>query len=198
MNTPHFPVRACLLAFSFALSLFLPRAGAAEPASHELPAEQIVSGQKLVLNGSALRTVWGFEIYRIGLFLANPSRDENAIMNTDRNPKRVHIIMIRGVSKERFSGTVQESIDQNFSPEEKERFNVELATFLAFFHEGSDLKPGSEVILDYVPGQGMVAFLDGTRLGTIPGEEFYHAILRLWIATPLQKSIKDGLLGLGD
>lgn len=178
-----------------ALLLCQTAANAQETPAPGLPPAQTVGGQKLVLNGSATRTVWGFEIYRIGLFLAEPSRDEKAIMNTDRDAKRVHIIMLRGVAKDRFTGTVQESIDLNFTPEEKLKFDGELATFLGFFHEGADLKPGSEVILDFLPGRGMVVLVDGTTVGTIPGDDFYHAILRLWIATPLQKSIKDGLLG---
>ncbi len=195
MKTTSLPTHALLLSACLALLLLPLVARAQETEPPGLPLEQSVGGQKLVRNGSAIRTVWGFEIYRIGLFLAGPNRDENAIISTDRAAKRIHIIMIRGVSKERFTETVQESIDRNFSPEEKDRFSTELATFLSFFHEGADLKPGSEVILDFIPGQGMVAFLDQTAVGKIPGDEFYHAILRLWIAKPLQQSIKDGLLG---
>jgi len=195
VKPPRRVTPALLLSVWLGLLLFSTVAEAQETTAPGLPAEQTVGGQKLFLNGTATRTVWGFEVYRIGLFLATPSHDEKAIIGTDRDAKRVHIIMLRGVSKDRFTGTVQESIDLNFTPEEKAKFAGELATFLGFFHEGTDLKSGSEVILDFVPGQGMVALLDGTAVGTIPGDDFYHAILRLWIATPLQKSIKDGLLG---
>ena len=40
-------------------------------------------------------------------------------------------------------------------------------------------------------------FLGNKELDVIPGDEFYHALLRLWIGEPLQKSIKEGLLGTG-
>jgi hypothetical protein len=161
----------------------------------ELPPAAEVGGARLVLNGSALRTVWGFEVYRIGLFLASPVADADAILRTDRNPKRVHIIMLRSVSADQFTGTVQESIDRNFSPAEKELFAAELSQFLGFFHGGSDLRPGSEVVLDFDPARGMVASVDGREAGAIPGPDFYHAILRLWLAKPLQASIREGLLG---
>lgn len=176
------------------LALAPPRA-AAQDAPPPLPAEASVADTKLVLNGSAVRTVWGFEVYRIGLFLAAVNRDADAILRPDGSPKRVQIIMLRAVSKEQFTGTVSDSIERNFTPEEKERYAAELATFLGFFHEGADLRPGSQVILDLVPGRGLAAMLDGQLLGTVGGDDFSHAILRLWLAKPLQASIRDGLLG---
>ncbi|MBE2181573.1 MAG: chalcone isomerase family protein [Chthoniobacterales bacterium] len=163
----------------------------------EFPAETIVDGQRLVLNGSATRTVWGFGIYHIGLFLTEKSGDEQAILANDQEPKRIHIRMVREVGKQRFTGTVQQSLDQNFSPEDTRRFASEIARFLAFFHQGEGLKQGTEITIDFIPARGMVAAKDGVELGVIPGADFYHKILGLWIGKPLQKSIKDGLLGRG-
>ncbi len=163
----------------------------------EFPTETTVDGQRLVLNGSATRTVWGFGIYHIGLFLAEKSSDERAIRANDQKPKRIHIRMVREVGKQRFTGTVQQSLDQNFSPEDTRRFASEIARFLAFFHQGEGLKQGTEITIDFIPSRGMVAAKDGVELGVIPGADFYHKILGLWIGKPLQKSIKDGLLGRG-
>jgi hypothetical protein len=184
------------LAALIAIAILAPcaaRTGDAPP--RELPPACDVSGTRVILNGSAVRTVWGFEIYRIGLFLTAANHDADSILQSDRNPKRVHIIMLRGVSSDQFTGTVQESIDRNFTPEEKTAFGEQLSTFLGFFHGGADLRAGSEVVLDFVPGRGMVATLDGRELGSIAGPDFYHAILRLWLSKPLQSSIRDGLLG---
>lgn len=159
------------------------------------PTEATVNGQKLVLNGSATRTVWGVGVYHIGLFLAERSSDDQLVLSKDRKPKRIHIRMVREVGKQRFTGTVQQSLDKNFSAVEAKRFAAEIAVFLAFFNEGEGLKEGTEITIDFVPERGMVATKDGKELGVIPGAEFYHKILSLWIGKPLQKSIKDGLLG---
>ncbi len=190
------PRAAAALVALLAIAILAPCVARAEDATpRELPLSCEVAGARVILNGSAVRTVWGFEVYRIGLFLTAPNHDADSILQSDRNPKRVHIIMLRGVTSSQFTGTVQESIDRNFTPEEKTAFGEQLSSFLGFFHDGADLRPGSEVILDFAPGRGMVAALDGRELGSIPGADFYHAILRLWLAKPLQSSIRDGLLG---
>lgn len=151
---------------------------------------------KLVLNGTATRSVWGFGVYRIGLFLNERSTDVDRITASNRAPKRVRIAMLREVSEEQFADTVRTSIDRNFSDDEKKRFAQELATFLGAFRNGTDLREGSVVTIDYLPGKGMSMGLDDRPIGSIPGDEFYHAILRLWLGKPLQPSIRTGLLGL--
>ncbi len=166
------------------------------PASLEpLPAEITLEGQPLIRNGRATRTVWGFWVYQIGLYLKSPSADENYITQTDRTPKSVRIFMERAVGKETFSGTVQESINRNFTLNEQARFAKELETFLACFQDGEDLTKGSLVTIDFLPGRGMAVAVDNKRLAVIPGDTFYHMILRLWIGRPIQASIKTGLLG---
>lgn len=159
------------------------------------PSEAVLRDCKLLLNGSAVRTVWGFKVYEIGLFLNERSSNGDFIIGVNRAPKRVRIAMLREVSEEQFASTVQESIDRNFTGEEKQKFAGELEKFLAAFRNGVDLKKGSVVTIDYLPGTGMVMGRDDAVLGTIPGDDFYHAILRLWLGKPLQESIKDGLLG---
>lgn len=149
----------------------------------------------LVLNGEATRTVWGFEVYKIRLFLTEIMRDAEQIMGAKSDAKRIQITMVRSVDEEQFSSTVQDNIDNNFTAEEKEKFAGQLSEFLGCFNKGADLKPGDVIDIDYIPTEGTVVKLDGRTLDTIAGADFYHALLRLWIGKPLQKSIKDGLVG---
>ena len=154
-----------------------------------------VGGQSLVLNGTATRTVWGFKVYEVGLFLDQPTSDAQTIMTVNRGPKRIRMEMLRPVEKEKFIATVQESIERNIMPAEKDKFAMELDSFLGYLRRGEDLTKGRVITVDFVPADGMVLGLDDRRLGTIPGDEFYHLILRLWIGSPLQASIREGLLG---
>ncbi len=192
---PKFPVILCL-ALLAAFQAGASHGAAAEIARDGFPSETMLQDSKLVLNGTATRTVWGFGVYRIGLFLGERSSDSDRIIGVDRAPKRVRIAMLREVSEKQFADTVQESIDRNFSPEEKKQFAQELDTFLDIFRNGADLREGSIVTIDYLPGKGMVMGLDDRQIGAIPGDDFYHAILRLWLTKPLQPSIRTGLLGL--
>lgn len=164
-------------------------------AAADFPATAQVGGQSLVLNGTATRKVWGFKVYEVGLFLDQPTSDAQTIMAVNRGPKRIRMEMLRPVDKEKFIATVQESIDRNVEPTEKDKFAKELDLFLGYLRRGEDLTKGRIITVDFVPSEGMVLGLDDQRLGAIPGDEFYHLILRLWIGCPLQASIKEGLLG---
>lgn len=161
----------------------------------EVPDEITCGDCKLVLNGTAVRSVWGFKVYVAGLYLAEPSRDQEAIMNQDRAGKRVHMTMLREVTGDKFEATILDNIDTNFSVAEKQQFAGELKQFLGCFNNGTVLKKGSVVNIDYVPEQGTLISINGSVFDAIPGEDFYHAVLRLWIGKPPQESVKHGLLG---
>jgi len=70
-----------------------------------------------------------------------------------------------------------------------------LETFFQCFKNGVDISQGSEVTIDYLPGEGTIITSEGRQRAVIPGHDFYHALLRLWIGKPLQASMKTGLLG---
>lgn len=160
----------------------------------QVPSGIDIGGRSLVLNGTAVRTVWGFSVYVCALYVSEASESSEKIMKEDLLEKRVHITMLREVSKEKFTSTIRENIDTNFSNAEKTQFTKELQAFLDVFGEGADLKKGSTVNIDFFPEEGMLITVNGQTFDPIPGQEFYHAILRLWIGEPLQKSIKSGLL----
>lgn len=149
----------------------------------------------LVLNGSKVRKVWGFDVYEAGLYLTQRCQSEKQIMAGDFLEKRVHISMLREVSGEKFRDSLQKSIDGNFSSKEKKEYAAELKQFLGCFGDGSSLNKGSVIHIDYVPEKGTLITVDGSRKNIIEGDEFYHAILRFWIGNPSQASMKPGLLG---
>ena len=174
-----------------------------EPTPHivvegiHLPSKIDRPTKPLVLNGSAVRTKYTFNVYVAALYLTTPSRSDTHIMTKDADAKRVHITMMRRVSADKFKKTVRSNVDTNFSSEEKTKFAGELAKFLGSFPDGSHLEEGCTVDIDYHPGKGTYILVDGCAGELIPGHDFYHALLRLWIGEPLQSSIKRGLLAKG-
>jgi hypothetical protein len=170
------------------VALFVMGAGRGAAEEPVIPPTTEVGGRELVLNGRATRTVWGFRVYDVGLFLEQPATDGEAVMRSDFGPKRVQMNMLRAVDKQKFVNTVRENIEQ-------QTFARELAEYIGHLEKGGDIQPGRVITIDYVPGQGTVLGLDGSPVGTIAGHEFYHVMLRLWIGRPLQTSIKEGLLG---
>jgi archaellin len=193
-------MRKTLRLFSFAcLIVCLSAAYAQETAETIAPSSGPIIGHRhLVLNGEAIRSVWGFDVYKVRLYVHEIMRDAGQILGSKKEPKRIEIVLQREVSEEQFSSTVQQNIDNNFSDEEKAHYAGELKSFLGCFDNGNGLHEGSVITIDHVPSEGMVVKLDAKTLDTIPGADFYHAILRLWIGKPLQKSIKEGLVGTED
>ena len=149
----------------------------------------------LSLNGSAVRTKWGFKVYVVALYLGTTSEDELHIMNHDKDPKRIHMTMLREVGAKKFTSTIEKNIVDNFSAAERKRYSTELDSFLAAFGGGEDLTEGTTIDIDHVPGSGTQISIAGGKPEVIPGDEFYHVLMRLWIGEPLQTSIKHGLLG---
>ncbi len=157
---------------------------------------RIVASQKnkLELNGTAVRSKWGLNVYVVALYLTERIHDAEAIMK-NRDPKRIHITMLHSVSKRRFVSTIEKNIAVNFSSEEKVKFATQLKAFMACFHGGTSLKKFSTIDVDFIPGKGMQVAVDGNNFVMIPDDDFYHAIMRLWIGDPPQASLKTGLVG---
>ena len=56
---------------------------------------------------------------------------------------------------------------------------------------------GMAIALDWVPGTGTLVQIEGKPAGrTIPGEDFYRGLLRIWLGDdPVQADLKRALLG---
>jgi len=64
--------------------------------------------------------------------------------------------------------------------------------------KAGDAQKGAVIQLDYVPGQGTHITLSGKALGPdIAGEDFYRALLKIWLGdNPSDNSLKRDLLGV--
>lgn len=62
-----------------------------------------------------------------------------------------------------------------------------------------EAKKGSVIALDFVPGSGTRVLVNGATQGKpIAGDEFYRALLRIWLGDrPVDGDLKKGLLGQG-
>jgi hypothetical protein len=60
-----------------------------------------------------------------------------------------------------------------------------------------EIKAGTGIVFDWVPERGMVLTVGGKPAGQpIPGEDFYTALLRVWLGEdPAQGNLKEALLG---
>jgi hypothetical protein len=58
------------------------------------------------------------------------------------------------------------------------------------------IKKGGTITLDYLPGTGTRITVNGEEKITIKGEEFFQAMLRIWIGKkPVDGGLRNAMLG---
>ena len=58
---------------------------------------------------------------------------------------------------------------------------------------------GDVILLDYIPGKGTIVNIRGEQQGVIEGEDFYSALLDVWLGDePADDDLKEAMLGEED
>jgi hypothetical protein len=72
-----------------------------------------------------------------------------------------------------------------------------IAQLVAIMAEMKVAKEGMAITLDWIPGSGTQVTVAGKPSGKpIEGEDFYRALLRIWLGEkPVQDDLKKALLG---
>ena len=156
-----------------------------------------VDGQALELNGMALRTRMFFKVYVAGLYLPQKaSTAERAIEGG--GAKRIVLVMLRDASAEQFCDATQVGLEANNSEEELERVKPRAEALFAKIRAVGEAHKGMRIVLDYSPSAAATSLsIDGAlQGGPMPGEDFFRALLRIWLGErPAQPDLKRLLLG---
>lgn len=169
-----------------------PAAAATEVAGVEFPPTVRVADQELQLNGAGLRRKLFFKVYAAGLYLPQTAAEAEAVLAM-AGPKRIQIHALRDLTRDQLVGALQEGLAANASAAEQLALEARRARFAGFFTDGA---AGDTLTLDYVPGLGTRMLTNGEPVGSIEGEDFYRALLRVWLGEqPADGSLKQDLLG---
>jgi len=155
-----------------------------------------VNKKNLVLNGAGLRTRLIFDVYVGALYLPRKMSTPEGIF-TDKGPKRVALHMLRHLSASEFMDAFNKAINANHTPEEYAPLAARLLRFGQAFHDVGDVDKGSIVTLDFIQENGVtVLTVNGKEITRIEGEDFYIALLKIWLGkNPVQDSLKEEMLG---
>ena len=173
--------------------LFATQVGfAVEVAGVKLPDED----QKLVLNGAGLRKRVFFQVYVIGLYLPEKKTAAAEAIGA-AGPKRIAMHMLRDVGADQFGGALTDGMKDNNGEAEMKALQPRIQQLLAAMNEMKEARKGMRITLDWVPAAGTQLTVDGKPSGApIPGEDFYRALLRIWLGEhPVQDDLKKALLG---
>jgi len=188
--------RACL-ALAVGLLGFAGIAGAqvvVEGARYD--ATVLLGGEPLVLNGVGVRKRFVFDIYVGGLYVGKKaSRTEELVGQP--GPKRVALRFLREVEGELFVNSLHVGLKANHSEAELARWQKQIETLTTTIKTIALARRGDTVYFDYTPQDGTRVSVNGvTRGPLIPGDDFYAAVLRVWLGeTPADAGLKKGMLG---
>jgi hypothetical protein len=171
----------------------------AEIAGVQLPDRVQVEGKELSLNGGGLRRRFVFKVYVVGLYLPEKKRDAAQILSPSgqtRGPTRIALHMLRDVGAATFSEALNEGLKANQSEAEYQTLEGRVKQLEALMAQVEEAKKGMVIALDWT-GVATRVSIDGTPAGApIAGEDFYRALLRIWLGEhPVQDDIKQDLLG---
>lgn len=170
-------------------------AGAAEVGGLRIPDTAKVGASDLVLNGAGIRTRAIFKVYVGALYLAE-KKTAAAEALALKGAKRVSLHLLRDLTAEQVGGALND-LGEIMTEAERESFKTQMADLKATMESVGAAKEKSIVTLDFVPDTGLRIALDGVQKGkTIPGEDFYRTLLKLWLGDkPIDRSLKSGMLG---
>ena len=174
-----------LLALAFPLQ-------AAEVAGVRLDDRASIAGSELALRGAGLRKRLFFQVYVIGLYLPDPKADPII----QPGAKRVRIHMLRDVGAGQFTEALVDGIKANHPEAEVKALEPRIQLLAEAMARLKEAKSGMAIALDW-NGRETLLSVDGKPAGApIPGEDFYRALLRIWLGeNPVQDDLKKALLG---
>lgn len=150
----------------------------------------------LVLNGAGVRKKFVVKVYVGALYLAAKQNDANAIV-TDAGAKRMAMHVLREeLTSDQLISALNEGLTANHSADEMKALDAKVQEFNAVMKSVGNVKKGGVIAIDFLPAQGTRVTVNGEIKGTVAGDEFSRALLKVWLgAHPVDAALKAKLLG---
>jgi hypothetical protein len=177
-----------LLLLAFALPL-----QAAEVAGVKFDERVRIADTELALTGVGLRRRFIFDVYAMGLYV----RDAKADPVMQPGAKRIAIHMLRDVDADTFTQALVDGMRPNHDAATMKALEPRIGELSAVMASLKEAKKGMAITLDWLPAAGTQMTVNGKPAGAaIAGEDFYQALLRIWLGPkPVQDDLKKALLG---
>lgn len=156
-----------------------------------------VNGVKLQLNGAGTRYKGPFKVYVADLYAGKKFSSLDELVAAP-GPKRMTLTMVREVEAGPFGKLLTRGMEDNTPRTEMSKLIPGLIRMGEIFSAHKVLLPGDVILLDWIPGAGMVV----TAKGKIQSEpfkepEFFKAMMSIWLGpVPADFKLKDALLGI--
>jgi len=162
----------------------------------KFPDTSPLGGQVLQLNGAGVRVKVVVDVYAAGLYLPRKDATEAGVVNMP-GPKSMHVVLLRDLTGEDFADAMVKGFRKNNSDSDNAKFLPRIEAIRDTMLTFGSVKKGTSIHIDFVPGAGTRALIGGVQKGSdIPGEDFYAALLKIWLGHhPVDAGLKEDLLG---
>lgn len=149
---------------------------------------------KLILNGAGVRTKFFFDIYIGSLYLEKKANTTKDVVNL-HGEKRISMhFLYKEIGKEKLISGWMEGFEKNLSATELKKFETQIKQFNALF---TTVKKNDVINLNFIPTTGTSIVINNKNKGIIEGDDFFSAILKIWLGdAPADDDLKKALLGL--
>ena len=161
-----------------------------------------VGGVPLHLNGAGYRKRGYFKIDVTALYLQQKATTLEAVENAP-GVKRVQLTIQQDVTGSQASRYFLIDFEASATPAEFAKLITEVSQVGDIYSSLPKIKKGDIVTMDWIPGKGLVATLNGTQLqahGTpspyINSELLAKVMLRMYVGGKTPAELHDNLLGL--
>ncbi|RZI83067.1 MAG: hypothetical protein EOP38_13855 [Rubrivivax sp.] len=154
-----------------------------------------LNGQTLQLNGAGVRVKFFVDVYVAGLYLPRKEQAAASVL-TLPGAKSVQLVLLRNLSGDDFADATEKGFKSNHSDAELAKHQGKLNELLALMRSLGEVKKGTSVHIDFVPGTVKVS-INGQVKGEIAApEDFSQAVLKNWLGNkPVDGDLKKSLLG---
>jgi Chalcone isomerase-like len=196
MTHSRFAIRSLLAGAVLTLATGLAAAATVDVGGFKFDDTAKVASKDIKLNGAGIRTKFVAKVYAVGLYLPEKKNNTTDILK-EEGPRRITLQFARDITSDMFGKAFMEGLHDNIDKAEKQRIVGQISKMGELFASVDNLKKGDVLQLDWIPGTGTQAILNGQKLGgPIPDIGFYNAILRIWLGDkPVDRSLKPALLG---
>jgi len=155
-----------------------------------------IGGQALQLNGAGLRTRLMFKVYAAGLYVPQKSKSAADLL-AQKGPRRMAIGMLRDVGADSFASSLSDGLKANHSEQQLAAIKAQIEALNANLKLVGEAKKGDQINFEFTPEAGTRILVNGQPKGAaMPGEDFFEAVLRIWIGEkPADADLKKALLG---
>ncbi len=155
-----------------------------------------IGSQSLTLNGAGVRTKVIIDVYAAGLYV--PKKDSTAQgLIAQPGAKSVQVSLLMNLDGEEFANAMIKGFKANNTEADVAKYQAQLDDIKKLMLSVGEARKGSKIQINFVPGSGTRVLFNGQQKGRdIAGDDFYQALLKIWLGEhPVDSDLKHALVG---